>query len=68
MYTMMISEYVSDIIPNPRSATAKTIANVITPKKFGAAAAATMSVGIKLRPMLSNESTVDLSASVVPLS
>lgn len=48
-------------------AAANTIANVITPKKFGAAAAATMLVGMMLRPMLSNESTADLSAFVVPL-
>ena len=46
-------------------AAAKTIANMMTPRKLGTAAAATMLVGMRLRPMLSNESTADLSALAV---
>ena len=59
--------YVSNIIPNPRSATTNTIANVITLKNFEALVCATMLVGIKLHPMLSNESTANLSTFIVPL-
>lgn len=54
-------------VPNLTRAAAKMIAKVMTPKKFEAAAAATMLVGMMLRPIFSNESTTDLSAFVFAL-